>query len=160
MMANKFKIIVLALINFTIVSCDGTLGGFNTVSFPVSKKKIEIAFDSLYTNYPEYRIPDKYQEFNSWSKNGYDFLDSRLLYFNQSPEEMYYISFVGDEETFKDTTHIDIAIRSVFIGSKRKWLKQEEFTKEEESRIQTRFKAEIISKLEKYTNSKAKDLGY
>lgn len=73
---------------------------------------------------------------------------------------MYYISFVGDEETFKDTTHIDIAIRSVFIGSKRKWLKQEEFTKNEESRIQTRFKAEIITKLEKYTDRKAKDLGY
>jgi hypothetical protein len=156
---NKTKIFLL-LITFLLISCDGTLGGFNTVSFPVSKKKIEIAFDSLYSNYPEYRIPDKYQEFNSWSKNGYDFLDSRLFYFKQSPEEMYYISFIGDEETFKDTTHIDIAIRSVFIGSKRKWLKQEEFTKDEESRIQTRFKAEIITKLEKYTNQKAKDLGY
>ena len=73
---------------------------------------------------------------------------------------MYYVSFVGDEQTFKDTTHIGVAIRSVFIGSKRKWLKEEDFTREEENRIQARFKSEIISKLEKYTNSKAKDLGY
>ncbi len=155
---NKTKILFLFLA-FLIIGCDGTLGGFNTVSFPVSKKKIEIALDSLYFNYPDYKIPDKYQDFNSWSKNGYDFLDSRLFYFSKFPEEMYYVSFVGDEKTFKDTTHIDIAIRSVFIGRKRKWLKQEEFTKEEEIRIQTRFKTEIISKLEKYTNSKARDLG-
>lgn len=44
---NKMKIFFL-LITFLLISCDGTLGGFNTVSFPVSKKKIEIAFDSLY----------------------------------------------------------------------------------------------------------------
>ena len=82
-----------------------------------------------------------------------------LFTLKKKPEEMYYFSFVGDEETFKDSTHIDIAIRSVLIGRKMKWLKQEDFRKEEESRIQTIFKTEIISKLEKYTNSDAKDLG-
>jgi hypothetical protein len=158
-MSTKNKTgIFLLLVMFSLLSCDGTLGGFNTISFPTSKKKIEIAIDSLYFNYSEYKIPDKYQEFNNWTKRGYDFLDSRIFYFSQSPEEMYYISFIGEEETLKDTTHIDIAIRSVFTGSKRKWLKQEDFTKEEENRIQTRFKTEIISKLEKYTESKAVDL--
>lgn len=156
---NKIKIYSLFVL-FTLTSCDGTLGGFNTVSFPVSKKKLENSIDSLYFNYPEYKIPDKYQEFNNWAKRGYDFLDSRIFYFSQSPEEMYYISFVGDEQTFKDTTHIDIAIRSVFEDKKMKWLKQEDFSKEEETRIQERFKKEIISKLEKYTNSKSRDLGY
>ncbi len=158
-MKLKTKLYLLSLI-VICTNCDGTLGGFNTISLPTSKKKLETAFDSLYSNYSEYKIPSKWIEYDHWSKSGYDFLDSRLLYFNQSPEEMYYISFVGDEETFKDTTHIDIAIRSVFIGRKRKWLKQEDFNKEEENRIQTRFKTEIISKLEKYTNSKAKDLEY
>jgi hypothetical protein len=156
---NKTKIYFL-LILVSLISCDGTLGGFNTISFSVSKKKLKIAFDSLYTKYPEYKIPDKYQEFNNWQYWGSNSLDATTFYINQQPEEMYYVSFIGDEETLKDTTHIDIAIRSVFIGRKRKWLKQEEFTKEEENRIQTRFKAEIISKLEKYTNCKAKDLGY
>lgn len=139
-------------------NCDGTLGGFNIVSFPVSKKKIETAFDNLYSDYPQYKIPSKWEEQNNWSKRGYNFLESRIFYFKEKPEEMYYISFIGEEETLKDTTHIDIAIRSVFIGSKRKWLKQEDFSKEEENRIQARFKTEIISKLEKYTNSKTNDL--
>jgi hypothetical protein len=139
-------------------NCDGTLGGFNIISFPVSKKKIETAFNNLYSEYPEYKIPSEWQEYNNWSKRGYNFLESHICYFKEKPDEMYYITFIGDEETFKDTTHIDIAIRSVFIGSKRKWLKQEDFTKEEENRIQTRFKTEIISKLEKYTISKSKDL--
>ncbi len=155
---NKITISVLLLF-FTLISCDGTLGGFNIVSFPVSKKRIEIAIDSLYSKNPEYKIPAKWEEQNNWSKRGYDFLESRIFYFKEKPEEMYYISFIGEEETFKDTTHIDIAIRSVFVGRKMDWLKQEDFSKEEESRIQTRFKTEIISKLEKYTNSNAKDLG-
>lgn len=134
------------------------LWGGNTISFPTSKTNIEIAIDSLYFNYPEYKIPSKWNDNNDWSKRGYDFLESRIFYFKDSLEEMYYISFVGDENTFKDTTHIDVAIRSVFMESKKIWLKQEDFTKEEENRIQTRFKTEIISKLEKYTNSKSNDL--
>jgi hypothetical protein len=152
--------IFFIVISFLLISCDGTLGGFNTIRFPISKKKIDIAFDSLGANYSEYKIPDRYKDYNNWSKRGYDFLDSRIFYFKQLPEEMYYVTFVGDEEIFKDTTHIDIAIRSVFIGSKKKWVKQEDFTEEENNRIQARFKNEIISKLERYTNSKSKDLGY
>ena len=66
---------------------------------------------------------------------------------------------VGEEDTLRDTTHIDIAISSVFSKRKGNW-SEEDFSREEENRIQSRFKTEIISKLEKYTNSKAKDLGY
>ncbi|MES2575592.1 MAG: hypothetical protein V4572_11655 [Bacteroidota bacterium] len=154
-MKLKTNLCLLFLI-LICTNCDGTLGGFNIISFPVSKKKIETAFNSLYS---EYKIPKKWEEYNNWSKRGYNFLESRIFYFKEKPEEMYYISFIGDEETFKDTTHIDIAIRSVFIGSKKKWLKKEDLKKEEENRIQSRFKSEIISKLEKYTSSNAKDLG-
>jgi len=104
------------------------------------------------------KIPSKWEENNNWSKRGYDFLESRIFYFKEEPEEMYYISFIGDEEIFKDITHIDIGIRSVFAGRKMDLLKQEDFSNEEQNRIQTRFKTEIISKLEKYTNCKAEDL--
>lgn len=154
---NKTKIFLL-LITFLLVSCDGTLAGFNVISFPTSKKKIEIAIDSLYSKYPEYKIPAKWDEYNNWSKRGYDFLESRIFYFKEAPEEMYYVTFVGEEETLKDTTHIDIAISSVFTDRKMKWI-EKDFSKEEENRIQERFKTEIISKLEKHTNTKAVDLG-
>ena len=159
MLTNNPIRICLSLLFFTLISCDGTLGGFNTISFPISKKKIEIAFDTLYSHYPEYNIPDKWREYDHWQKKDFGFLENRIFYFKEAPEEMYYVTFIGEEETLKDTTHIDIAIRSVLIRRKMKWLKQEDFNKEEENRIQTRFKEEIISKLEKYTNSKAKDLG-
>lgn len=154
---NKLQFFIIVIV-FGLMSCDGTLGGFNTISFPVSKKRVEIAFDSLYSNHPEYKIPDKLQEYNFWSKSGYDFLYSRLIYFNEFPEEMFYVSFVGEEQTFKDTTHADIAIRSVFTGSKKKWLKEEDFSEEEKIRITNRFENEILSKLEKYTDSKSKEL--
>ena len=154
---NKLKFFIIVIV-FGLMSCDGTLGGFNTISFPVSKKRVETAFDSLYSIHPEYKIPAKLQEYNFWSKSGYDFLDSRLIYFSEFPEEMFYISFVGEEQTFKDTTHSDIAIRSVYIGSKKKWLKEEDFTEEEKIRIKNRFENEILSKLEKYTDSKSKEL--
>ena len=156
---NKIKASLVLFIIF-LISCDGTLGGFNTISFPTSKKNLEQALDALYSDYPDYRVPNKYKDFNNWSKSGYDFLDTRIFYFSQTPEEMYYVSFVGDEEIFKDTTHVDIAIRAVFVENKRKWLKEEDFNEEEKNRIQARFKTEIIAKLEGYTKSKTKDLGY
>lgn len=160
MLSYKNLKIYLLIVLFSLLSCDGTLGGFNTIRFPVSKKNLEIAIDSLYFKHPKYKIPDKFQDYNSWSERGYDFLDSRLFYFSEFPEEMYYISFIGLDQTFKDTTHIDIAIRSVFIESKERWLEEKDFTEDEKIRINSRFKNEILSKLEEYTNSKAKDLGY
>ncbi|REH00760.1 hypothetical protein [Flavobacterium aquicola] len=144
------------LLLFTMMSCDGTLADFKIISFPTSKKKLEIAIDSLYSNYPEYRMPEKWKEHDSWSKRGYDFLESRIFYFKNEPEEMYYVTFVGEEETLKDTTHIDIAISSVYRRRTGNW-NEEDFDKEEKIRIQTRFKREIISKLEKYTKTKAKE---
>jgi hypothetical protein len=154
--ANRTKIFFL-LITSLLVSCDGTLGAFQPLQFPISKNKLEIAIDSLYSIHPEYKIPDKWKEENDWSKRGFNFLNSRIFYFKENPEEMYYTSIrVGNDSL----THIDIAIRSVFEDKKMKWLKQEDFSKEEETRIQERFKKEIISKLEKYTNSKSIDLDY
>ena len=81
---NKIKGGILLVI-VSLISCDGTLGGFNTISFSTSKRKIENAIDTLYSNHPDYRIPDKFKEFDNWSKRGYDFLDSRIFYFSQTP---------------------------------------------------------------------------
>jgi hypothetical protein len=66
MLTNNSIRICFSLLFFTLISCDGTLGGFNIISFPVSKKKIEIAIDSLYSKNPEYKIPSKWEEHNNW----------------------------------------------------------------------------------------------
>ncbi|MBG6188405.1 hypothetical protein [Flavobacterium sp. CAN_S2] len=150
------KIRTLAfLLLFAIISCDGTLGGFETRRFPISKQKLNSAFDTLFSKHPEYIIPDKWKSYDVWGYWGKNSLEARTFYLKSNPEEMYYVSFIGDEEMLKDTTHIDIAIRSVFTRRHLKWLKEEDCNDKEKERIEERFDREIISKLEEYTNVKA-----
>lgn len=159
MVFNNKNIIVLSIfLIFITIGCDGTLGGFNTIKFPISKYKLEKGIIILYSTHSKYKIPNELKKFDNWKKKGYDFLEAYSFYFDKNPKEIYYVSLIGDEETFRDSTHVEIAIRSVFVIDKKKWQREEEFTHEEKLRIQKRFKDEIISKLEKYTDSKSKDL--
>ncbi|SHM44062.1 hypothetical protein [Flavobacterium chilense] len=157
MVLNK-RIISIFIVFYILTACDGTLGGFDTIKFFTSKNELNEAINNLYVNHSEYKVPNELEKFNNWKKSGYDFLEAYTFYFDKNPKEFYYVSFVGDDETFRDTTHVDIAIRSVFIIDKKKWLKEEDFNEEEKIRIQKRFKDEIISKLEEYTKTKSEDL--
>jgi len=153
------KKIALVLIVLTFSGCfisAGTLGGFKAIDFPVSKRKLVSAIDSLYKSYPEYKIPDKWKSFDDWHARGYDFLDSRIFYFKLAPEEMYYISFIGDANnaTQTDTTLSSLSIRAVFNDAP-KWLLEQDFNSVDKERIQKRFYNEIITKLEYYTKSKS-----
>ncbi len=159
-MTKKYQLYIITTLFITFIACDGTLGGFKTIRFSTSKSQLERAISELYSQHPEFKIPVEYEQFNNWSKMGYDFLDSRIFYLSDEPEEMYYVSFIGDEATFKDTTNIDIAIRSVFVVNKKRWVEVEGFNESEIGRIQRRFKLEIISKLEKYSNSESKELSW
>lgn len=153
---SLFTIIPL-LICSLIVGC-GTLGSIgDDIYFPISKKKLEIAMDSLYVRNPEYKIPEKWVKYNDWSKAGYDFLESRIFYFKSSPEEMYYVTFIGDSTTLADTTRIGIGIRAIFKGNitGKWWLVGNDLSSNEKERIEKRFDDEITPKLEKYTNTKA-----
>lgn len=154
----RIKIIFTFLLILTLISCDGTLGGFNTRIFPVSKEKLVIAIDSLYKENPKLYIPEKWKENDSWKKRGYGFLDTRIFYLKNDPEEMYYISFIGDSNDSIQTNNnsTSIAIRAVYTNRFRKWFYEEEFDENEKERIENRFDKEIISKLEKYTGVKTR----
>ena len=89
------KVIISALLIISLTSC-GTLGGFDTIEFPTSKQRLVWAIENLYTQNPEFVIPDNLKHLDDWKKRGYGFLDSRIFYFKSSPEEMYYVTFVGD----------------------------------------------------------------
>ena len=144
------NIVIILLTSFSISGCNsgvGTLGGFDSIKFETDKKTLLTGIDSLYKQYPEYVIPDKWKDFDSWSERGYDFLEGQVLYFSSSPEEMYYITILAGDET-------RIAIRAVNTGSHR-WLLEEDFSLTEKGRIERRFDLEIISKLEKLTKSKS-----
>jgi hypothetical protein len=151
---QKLGITMQCLI-FTLITSCGTLGGFQDRNFPTSKNKLEFAMDSLYVEHPEYNIPTRWKTFDNWSDRGYGFLESRIFYFKSPPEEMYYVTLVGDSTVLADSTNVTIAIRSVFNGITNRWLLNDDVDVKEKARIESRFDKEIISKLERYTKTKA-----
>ena len=147
------KILLNALILFFIevfITGCGTLGGIgDNIYFATSKKKLEIAIDSLFSKHPEYMILPEWEIYNDWSASGYDFLESRIFYFS-NPDEMYYVTFVGDSTLLADSTKIGIGIRAVCKGT-YKWLLDADLNSKEKERIEKRFDDEIISKLKQNT---------
>ncbi|HEV8511759.1 MAG TPA: hypothetical protein VGQ59_00690 [Cyclobacteriaceae bacterium] len=144
---------------FILGSCaigGGTLGGFPPIYFPTSKVNLEHAMDSLFLKYPQYSIPEKWKEKDNWSQRGYDFLESRIFYFKNDPEELYYVTFIGDQVMLRDTTKVSIAIRAVDSESKT-WQKYDELNDQQRSRIERRFHNEIIKKLETFSKCKSKE---
>jgi hypothetical protein len=146
--------IMLALTTINIWGC-GTLGGFDNITFPVTKATLVNAIDTLFARNPKYLIPEKWKQYDNWNAKGYGYLDTRIFYFNSDPEEMYYVSFVGEYDSIhKNTKEVIIAIRAVFKVDSN-WMLEENIKKSEKQRIIKRFNDEIVSKLEEYTNTKS-----
>jgi hypothetical protein len=143
----KKSTILIALLAL-LAGC-GTLGGFDPRTFSTKKIYIEHAIDSLYSVYPDYRMPAKWKKYDFWGAAGYGFLETRMFYFKNPPEEMYYVSFI--DYPSQDTTTTTISIRSVFNGER--WSKEEDTHRQEEDRIEKRFDSEIVSKLGRFSNS-------
>jgi hypothetical protein len=145
------------LVFFLFVACDigigaGTLGGVGFL-FPTSKERMEKAVDSVFLNYPEYRIPEKWEELDSWSERGFGFLESEIFYFGNEPEEMYYVTYVGDKKMLSDPGNVRIGIRSINKGDVR-WISYQNLDQVERERIISRFNKEVVSKIEKYVGVK------
>lgn len=152
------KRLTILFITFILTGCigAGTLGGFDLRTFPTSKRNLVQAIDTLYLRHPEYEIPNKWKTFDDWHERGYDFLDSRIFYFKTNPEEIYYVTFIGDanDSIQVDTTKTALSIRA-YRNNKFGWTKEEDLSSKEKKRVQQRFDQEIISKLEEYTNTKS-----
>ena len=140
----KYKFLPIFIVLIILTGC-GTLGSFDIINFSVNKEQLALAIDTVYKNYPDYEIPQKWKKFDTWNERGYDFLNSRIFYFKESPEEMYYVTFRGDKTTLPNRP-VSIAIRAVSNG-KGKWLMQDDFSEKEIERIESRFKLEILSKI-------------
>lgn len=154
---RKIKLILNILIFITTllpINC-GTLGNIGSIIyFPTSKARLEIAIDSLFSQYPEYRIPENWRVYDNWSKS-YAFIESRIFYFKHSPEEMYYVTFIGDSTKLTDTSEVGISIRAVLSDTSRPiWHVGNELDKKEKQRMKLRFYNDIITKLEQYTHTK------
>lgn len=143
------------IVFFILTGCNigaGTLGGFEQYHFQVPVKKLEQAIDSVYSNYPDYRMPEKWRQFDSWSERGFDFLQSEMFYFSEPPEEMYYVTYIGNNET--EQKKAIIGIRAINEGQHR-WLKSMDLNEAENERIKKRFRTEILPKIEAYSGAKA-----
>jgi hypothetical protein len=124
----------------------GTLGSGKEFHFATSKIKLEQAIDRLIVKYPEYKIPEKWEFLDDWEERGYDFLESETFYFRDSPEEIYYVTYVGNKEMLNDPQNVRIAIRAINQGSQ--WQIIKNIGESEKGRINKRFAIEIMSKLE------------
>ncbi len=140
------------IICFYLTSC-GTLGRIGYVTyFPLPKEKVQKTFDSLFSTHPEYKVPANWKVYDNWSERGFGFLESRIVYFNERPREMYYITFI-DDGLYASKNKTGIGIRAVCIGDPR-WLLEKDLDKRENERVEKRFEEEIVSKLEKYGKCK------
>lgn len=155
---------IALILSFYLTACNfgaGTLGGFDSITFPTFKKNIVASIDSIYKMYPSYKIPDKWKYHDDWKRRGYDFLDSRIFYFKSEPEEMYYVTFLGDAndsvQTNQNNTSISIrAFLKYNLGdSFESWHTEDQCRSKEKKRIEKRFNEEIISKIEALTKTKA-----
>lgn len=97
----------------------------------------------------EQKIPDKWKETAASIQHTYEFLSANTtcLYFQESPEEMYFVSYQGNSKVTV------MSVRSVFINGR--WFTERDLTEAESERIENRFDKEIVGKLERVTNSKA-----
>lgn len=152
------KIVIILFFCLLFYSCTanfsaGSLGGWVTVTFPASEKKLQIAIDSLYRFNPKYDCLGKWKfEAENWRKD-YSNLKTLTFCFDSAPEEMYYVTFV-EAGTSSNPAYASLAVRGVENGTGR-WSRYEDFNHTEQLRIQKRFEEEIISKLEQYTKIKS-----
>jgi hypothetical protein len=98
-------------------------------------------------------VPGKWMEEDSAEIKSYFFMPSMTFYFKENPEEMYFVTFIGDDTMLADTSKTIIAIRSVNYGVE--WFRYDDESPAEQVRIEKRFDKEIISKLELFTGTDA-----
>ncbi len=84
-------------------------------------------------------------EAENWVKN-HSFLRTVIFYFDDLPNEMYYVSFV-DAGTGDNPNYSRLSIRGVENGNGL-WKEFEEFNIDEQKRIAKRFDVEIVKRLE------------
>ena len=130
------------LFNF---SGGSSLNGFETYRFETKKHHLENLIDTVFFDSQTINncIPQKWIHLDDWEKRGFDFPDTRIFYFPSSPEEMYYVSFLGDSTYWNQCTYAEISIRAV--GGKNGWKHAKSINEKNKNRIEKRFTKEIIS---------------
>lgn len=147
----------LILISLLFYSCNnigaGGLSGWDIIVFKIPTQKLKSGIDSFYKANPKYVIPGKWKsESDYWVKANSD-LKTTIFYFEDAPEEMYYVTFIG-AGTGDNPNYSRLAIRGVQKDNGN-WKRFEEFNTSEQERIEKRFEKEVVTKLEQITNARS-----
>lgn len=147
--------IILCCISALLAGCDtmGQIG--DSYSFHTSKDTLERAIDTLFAKYPEYKMPQKWEQYNTLKPRPAPYLENKYFYFKDRPEEMYYVVLVDNLVMNGDSSHSALAIRAVNTG-RSKWLLESDLGYRDERRISKRFDSLIVSKLKLYTGAKVR----
>ncbi|WP_183575460.1 hypothetical protein HDF18_16185 [Mucilaginibacter sp. X5P1] len=150
----KFLIIIIIGCICSMLAACGTMGQIgDSVRFSTSTAKLESALDSLYKNYPEYKMPATWAKYKSSIVRESPFTEDKFFYFKSNPEELYYVVLINDSVMTDDSARTRLAIRAVNRGSD-KWILESGLDNDEEEAVIKRFDDEIVSKLRVYTKSK------
>ena len=109
------------------------------------------AITNLYKQNTQYIIPGKWKYLDNWEESGYGSLQGKIFYFEENPEEMYYVSHYTEKLDGQDA--VAMAVRAVNNGdASMRWNTIDFFLEPEQKRINDRFYEQIIKKLEKLLN--------
>lgn len=152
-----FKSFLFLLITALLFSCNypgkGSLGSWALITFPVKKDKFKLAVDSLRNANPENEIPERLQyDAEYWKKSPGGIKESEVLYVKKEKEEMYFFSYIpNDNQNISTTT---IALRSIFRNGT--WFRKADLDTIEQKKTSSRFYEEIVAKLELITKTRSR----
>ncbi len=90
---KKKCIIIVVVMAFS--SCKwfgaGTLGAFQDWAFLLPKNQFEKQISLFIKSNPQYIIPKKWEYLDDWEERGFGFLNGKVFYFKNNPEELYYV---------------------------------------------------------------------
>lgn len=150
----KFRILIT--LSLFLYSCDsigaGSFGAWKMSVFPLTNKELTLSINSLYKTSPQYRMPEKWKyELKHWANNGYESSKMFLFYFKNPHEEVYFASLAATG-LVDHPEYARIAVISIY-NEKTGWKEIKKQSDKEKIRIQKQFEDEILSKLEKSTNT-------
>lgn len=135
---------------FYLLAGSMTSGGLESGKyhyFQCSRGEIKTCIDSFLEVDSIYNVPEKWIHKKNYLEKNYDFMYGKCVYFNQTPEEMYYFSLVKNDYYDNDSTSPCIlAVRIVYRGDNNN--SQEDWQDDSED-IENRFD-DFLDEVTKY----------
>jgi hypothetical protein len=122
------------------------IGGGKVYKFDCERQELYSCLKSFYNKNLNYHVPEKWIELDLSIQPYYQDLDELSFYFRKTknePEEMYFVSLIKEElsdTTFTKPSHV--SVRSVYQTKEKN-----SADNEEQKRTDTRFKTNILDKL-------------